>query len=306
MPPSACYKCQQEGHWAKDCPAGTGTHQGICLVLTAKTVKNNGRQFYRCPKLFEWCNAPQTAQGYSGRDADRWSPLAGASGASEPKLVCPCGAGNCSVLTAKMEKNAGRRFYKCPVQQGQASEDTRSLKALDPRAMLAEGQQFDERLSSCGFFKWCDEAHGSGYRSTPASASQAGDRRREQGAQSGGGGCAGECYKCGQEGHWSSSCPLRQAPFGSSSDSYRPGRDSNYGAASCGDSGRGVRGGGRGSGGTEGATRTCYTCGELGHWSSNCPTVIGKGGGGRGGQAWQDGGSWRDANSGSARAGSWR
>ncbi|KAM7256460.1 hypothetical protein ACFE04_012201 [Oxalis oulophora] len=48
-----------------DLPCGCGA--GLCVVLTAKTEKNNGRQFYRCPAdkenscgFFKWCNESTT------------------------------------------------------------------------------------------------------------------------------------------------------------------------------------------------------------------------------------------------------
>ena len=33
------------------------------------------------------------------------------------ELPCPCGAGPCAMLTAKTEKNMGRQFFKCPLNQ---------------------------------------------------------------------------------------------------------------------------------------------------------------------------------------------
>lgn len=49
------------------CPCGSG----ICLVLTAKTGKNIGQQFYRCPSnqgscgFFKWCNDNTTNASFS-------------------------------------------------------------------------------------------------------------------------------------------------------------------------------------------------------------------------------------------------
>ena len=109
-----------------DCPCGLGQ----CSVLTAKTPKNMGRQFFRCPvperdsgcQFFKWCNEAQPANGASFASAPAQVPPGGFAGnqpyggnaaapnaAAEPAMACPCGLGQCSVLTAKTEKNMGKQ-----------------------------------------------------------------------------------------------------------------------------------------------------------------------------------------------------
>ena len=79
----------------------------------------------------------------------------------------------------------------------------------------------------------------------------------------GGGGASGNCYKCGEPGHWASKCPNQQTTGGGG----------GYGGGS------GYGGGGGGGGG--GASGNCYKCGEPGHFANKCPNQGGGGGAGR-------------------------
>ncbi|CAN6571360.1 unnamed protein product [Malus baccata var. baccata] len=70
---SHSYAASDSSFPALECPCGGG----VCLILTAKTGKNIGSQFYRCPAqegsscgFFKWCNEhTAAAAGVPGRGA---------------------------------------------------------------------------------------------------------------------------------------------------------------------------------------------------------------------------------------------
>nr|XP_019008510.1 DNA topoisomerase III [Kwoniella pini CBS 10737]OCF47291.1 DNA topoisomerase III [Kwoniella pini CBS 10737] len=84
-----------------------------------------------------------------------------------------------------------------------------------------KGKQFwacpNNPKASCKFFQWAEEGN---------PGTQAGPK----------------CFKCGQVGHWSNSCPNDSAG-----------------------------GGGAGGSGTGEQSGECFKCGQSGHWSNSCP-----------------------------------
>ena len=63
-------------------------------------------------------------------------------GPPEPAMACPCGLGQCSLITAKTVKNMGRQAFGCP------------------------GRDY-----GCRFFQWCDEAPPAGGPRAPNNTS---------------------------------------------------------------------------------------------------------------------------------------
>ncbi|KAJ1293303.1 hypothetical protein BS78_01G057400 [Paspalum vaginatum] len=202
----ACFKCGDPKHWARECPqsapntegggpvgggsgggygnAGAEVEEkacpcgaGSCIVLTSNTPRNPGRKFYKCPmrdnggcNFFEWCDAPSPAP------ANARSNTVFQSETSAAGMLCPCGAGTCLILTTKTGKNVGRKFYRCPANQGGGS---------------------------CGFFKWCDEQQpglGAPLQASPQYQADAMSSIQNSSKRS-------SCFKCGQDDHWARDCP---------------------------------------------------------------------------------------------------
>ena len=84
---------------------------------------------------------------------------------------------------------------------------------------------------------------------------------------------SGNCYACGQSGHWSSSCPS-PGRGSATTTSQTPSSDKCF---SCGQTGHRSNNCSRHRQGSATPSRStsgdkCFSCGKICHWSSNCPT----------------------------------
>ncbi|BBN10522.1 hypothetical protein MPTK1_5g04210 [Marchantia polymorpha subsp. ruderalis] len=215
---------------------------GLCITRTAKTEKNNGRAFYKCPQpqehscgFFQWCDE-------AGKDISRVSTAASSGNFASSGNP---GAGNC------YKCGLGGHWAKDCSSQGAGGVGNNS--AYTPGTRIGSGN-FGGGLNPAGG-RTCYKCGQGGHWVT--------DCPNEAG---GGGGVGGgqaynsartpetkktePCYKCGRQGHWASSCP-----------------NSGGGVSSV---PRQSTGSGPQTGGS-----SCYKCGEVGHWSSKCPRASG-------------------------------
>ncbi|KAJ4825410.1 hypothetical protein Tsubulata_030903 [Turnera subulata] len=164
----------------KMCPCGLGA----CVVYTASTEKNRGRTFYKCPLkpenggcgFFQWCDGGDNNASTGGTiTQSSYASSKSGNGCAWPEIQCPCGAGPCSVLTAKTGKNIGQQFYRCPVIQG-----------------------------SCGFFKWCNDNPVAA--TAPVCATKVYSYMDDSNTRNHALKAGSTCFKCGKEGHWARDC----------------------------------------------------------------------------------------------------
>ncbi|KAG6557510.1 hypothetical protein Mapa_000784 [Marchantia paleacea] len=218
---------------------------GLCITRTAKTEKNNGRAFYKCPLpqeqscgFFQWCDE-------AGKDISRVSTAV--SSGSFGSLGSP-GSGNC---------------YKCGLG-GHWAKDCTSQSAVG----VGNNSAYTPGTKN-GFLNFGGGQSPAGGR-TCYKCGQGGHWVTDcpnEGGGGGGGGVVGgghaynsartpeikktePCYKCGRQGHWASSCPNTGGGVSSVPRQFT-------------------------AGGTEPGGSSCYKCGEVGHWSSKCPRASG-------------------------------
>ncbi|ELR21299.1 uracilDNA glycosylase [Acanthamoeba castellanii str. Neff] len=235
-----CYKCNETGHWASQCPnkkartepAGGDqsnfppadgpvcSHNEPSKVCTVrKEGPNQGRQFYACAqsresqcKFFQWLDEPPRASSSFG------------------------GASSSSSGTASPARSGIQKYFGAGGGGG-------------------GGGGSDSNVC----FK-CNET-GHWARDCPSAGASGGGGGSYGGRGGGGGGGASSgrpCYKCNETGHWARDCP-----------SAGGGGGGGYGGGGGGYGGGGF--GGRGGGGG-GSSRPCYKCNEVGHWARDCPS----------------------------------
>ncbi|KAH9008050.1 DNA topoisomerase, partial [Lactarius deliciosus] len=146
-------------------------------LTVRKESANKGRQFRRCGQpencdFFEWTDEPPRDAGTkpSSRPPNPPSIPAKRSRTDDaaPRRYCQCDLTAVLKIVKKEGSNQGRHYWSCPNSQA----------------------------ASCNFFEWEDD---------PAAAVTAAPlNARTMSAGAGSQQTTGECYNCGQPGHWAS------------------------------------------------------------------------------------------------------
>ncbi|KAJ1588514.1 hypothetical protein NDA11_000506 [Ustilago hordei] len=256
---------------------GTGVRRCMCGEpaverTTNKPGANQGRKFFVCPK-------PMDDSGKC--DFFDWADSS--NGPAPPARVIPAKRPSASDNDSD-NRSSNVRTYNCNFNSGGVRRCDCNLQAVLKTVSKdgpTKGKAFwacnrESARLRCGFFEWddgsadtSDSNDGAGGGRYGGQTSR-GNSRSSGGGGGGGGKGGGECYRCGQTGHWASDCPNPRQ--NSNLNSNRNSNSNSRTSAAKRGSSSSTRGG-RDRGGSKAAGKDdgCFRCGKNGHWSSECP-----------------------------------
>ncbi|KAH9985368.1 hypothetical protein BJV77DRAFT_1032773 [Russula vinacea] len=193
-----------------------------------KESENKGRRFRRCGQpedcnFFEWADElPQEGKA---------------------KLSRPPNLPSIPAKRSRTDDAASKKYCQCDL-----TAVLKTVKKEGPNQGKLYWSCPNSQTAACNFFEWDDEQLGA--------TAHLSVRTHSAGSQQ-----TGECFNCGQPGHWASACPARNQRDGlkrSRTTAPKP----------------------RNTADTTGAE--CFKCGENGHYSKDCPDPWVSTGSGRG------------------------
>lgn len=216
-----------------------------------KESANKGRKFWTCGdnqtcQFFQWFDGPSNSSNTFASTSRAPSASSSAVPAKRPfnSIGSSANVGSerrcqCDLTPVLKETttgaNKGKKFWSCPNQSRQAQ---------------------------CRYFEWALDDDAGPSAAPRRSYSTSSNNPASYDGGGGGGGSSGECFQCGEEGHWASGRAAMYLAMMISSHAVLCPACPNNGAGAKRTKSHGDGGGGGAS------SSACFKCGEDGHFSS--------------------------------------
>ncbi|CAM6099776.1 unnamed protein product [Calypogeia fissa] len=197
----SCTVCGRTGHISTQCPGGQSGLRAAGPVGGRGSANGsaNHRACSTCGQLGHFStDCPRSHGGGTGR------------GGGDDDIRCNCNE-TCTLLTAQTENNRGRKFYKCPTNACQFFmwEDAGTSSRGPPESGRSGMSNNGSRGSTSGVNRGQAGSRANGRGNATTGRGRRGGGASSRGGTSRGSSDRGNCFKCGQSGHWSNACPQR-------------------------------------------------------------------------------------------------